>query len=289
MTGHTADLTSIAFSPTGTEVVTTSIDKTARIWDALSGLVLAQLDVAEQTNAAVFVPDGALVIVGSGNPGVAPASISHRQTVIRWDWRAEKITRSIDACDGGAVTSVAISPDGQRVAFSGSMLSRIWEWDGVLQRRVAVTEPQQVYVLGVSFTPDNRRLVSLSWDSSARIWDADTADLLLVISHKNLVGVAVSPSLDSSRIATSDGDSIYLWESRSTQELESAALVDADFAQPGSLSADVVGELVRDLTLSPVVRETALRLARRKADDPATLNDRAKQDPQAQRVGEGHP
>ncbi len=41
--GHTAPVTSVRFSPDGTEVVTASRDTTARIWDASTGALLVRL------------------------------------------------------------------------------------------------------------------------------------------------------------------------------------------------------------------------------------------------------
>ncbi|WP_439625012.1 protein kinase domain-containing protein [Gemmata sp.] len=59
---------------------------------------------------------------------------------------------------------------------------RGWEWRHLrsLLRRDVLTIPHsppggpEYSVAGVAYSPDGRRLVSTSWDGSARVWDADT-------------------------------------------------------------------------------------------------------------------
>src|SRR5262249_34746336 len=57
---------SAAFSPTGTRVVTTSADKTARVWDATTGkLLTSPLEHQDQVVSAAFSHDGACVVTAS--------------------------------------------------------------------------------------------------------------------------------------------------------------------------------------------------------------------------------
>jgi WD40 repeat protein len=64
--GHDGIVVSAAFSPDGSRIVTASVDKTARIWDAASAKEIAVLRGHDDTvNSAAFSPDGSRIVTAS--------------------------------------------------------------------------------------------------------------------------------------------------------------------------------------------------------------------------------
>jgi WD40 repeat protein len=81
-------------------------------------------------------------------------------------------------------------------------------------------------VVSATFSPDGKRIVTASWDNTARLWDADTGKQIgePLTGHTNFVlSAAFSP--DGKRIVTTSFDqTARLWEiSVNTQDLVSHA------------------------------------------------------------------
>src|SRR5256885_16621995 len=66
LTGHTAVIHSVTFSPDGQWILTTSEDQTAKLWDASSGReVLALTGHTGAVRSAAFSPDGRQIVTPS--------------------------------------------------------------------------------------------------------------------------------------------------------------------------------------------------------------------------------
>ena len=54
-----------SFSPDGAWVLTASLDRTAKLWDAASGKLITSLEHQNAVLRAVFSPDGAWILTAS--------------------------------------------------------------------------------------------------------------------------------------------------------------------------------------------------------------------------------
>ncbi|KAG2747110.1 WD40 repeat-like protein [Suillus brevipes Sb2] len=111
------------------------------------------------------------------------------------------------------VHSVAISPDGKRIAC-GLYDGTIHVWD--IETGEALYDPLQGHtrpVSSVAFSPDGRRIISGSWDKAVRVWDAKTGEALgsPLQGHTEWVrSVAISPD-GKCIVSGSDDKTVRVW------------------------------------------------------------------------------
>jgi len=117
----------------------------------------------------------------------------------------------------GPVLTVAFSPDGRRLA-SGSKTVKIW--DSATGKELLALKGHVDPVLSVAFSPDGRRLASGGFDKTVKIWDGTTGkELFSLKGHPGWVqGVAFSH--DGQRLASGSNDStVKIWDSTTGKEL----------------------------------------------------------------------
>jgi WD40 repeat protein len=98
------------------------------------------------------------------------------------------VWRELQVLEGhtGAVSSVAYSPDGRRIASgSGSGLesgdNTIRIWDAESGRELQTLTGHAGFVYSVAYSPDGRRIASGSGNYTIKIWDAESGRELLTL------------------------------------------------------------------------------------------------------------
>ena len=119
--------------------------------------------------------------------------------------------------DTAPVTSVAFSPDGERLA-SGSADDAITIWDAQTGHRTLTLKDHTGPVNLVAFSPDGKRLASGSLDKTIKIWDLQTGKKPLTLVDTASVGsVAFSP--DGKRLASGSMD-IKIWDTQTGRKIQ---------------------------------------------------------------------
>ncbi len=78
-TGHTGDISDIAFSPDGKTIVSGSADKTVRLWDAQTGKELQRIEAPAMVWSVAFSPDGHFIIMGINDGSVEIQEVKSTQ------------------------------------------------------------------------------------------------------------------------------------------------------------------------------------------------------------------
>jgi WD40 repeat protein len=117
------------------------------------------------------------------------------------------------------ITSVAVSPDGQRIV-TGSSDRTAKVWDAASGREVLTLKGHGDRVWSAAFSPDGQRIVTGSLDCTARVWDAASGKELLTLKGDNGPVLSVTISPDGQRIVTgSDDHRAKVWDAASGREV----------------------------------------------------------------------
>lgn len=304
---HHREVNDIAFSPDSMVIATAGTQKIA-LWDAVSGELLHVLDdkrlgervvfsrdqrylgaVGNHTivwtysdrrmcfelpepascNAMAFSPDGARVATG-GTDGAVHV------------WEIGSATELFSVPVEREVLALAFSPDGRRIAASTGYRytfhqtaktdPRVYLIDVEAGKRIGEL-PYRAHVVDLAFGPDGRRLLTASWDRSARVWDVEGLNQVGSISHDaGVTAVAFSPA--GGCIATASDGAAMIWNADTREKLaripdpmgatDSPTRTAVTFNHDGTLVATAMGSSGYIWTWRPedLVAEACRKLSR---------------------------
>jgi cytochrome c len=200
--GHTAPIAALAASPDGATLASASWDYTVRLWPLAGGAPRVLDGHTQNVNGVAFSPDSRTLVSVSYDQSIRiwPLSGSSAPTVITMPTplNAVAVGSNGEIVTGGAdgklyfltgagagtgeivagprpVISIAISPDGARVAaasIGGSVAMIDRKTRGLARTLVGPGLP----VWSVAFLPDGRTLLTGGADNIIRRWNAVTGD-----------------------------------------------------------------------------------------------------------------
>ena len=118
----------------------------------------------------------------------------------------------------GWINQIAYSPDGTHLAVASSI--GIWMYNTNTLAEVSLFTGHTGYVNSVVFSPDGKKLVSGGVDTTVRIWDVRSGQLLQTLEEHTGIVLSVAFSPDGKVFASSDtNNTIRLWDTHTFQTL----------------------------------------------------------------------
>ncbi|MEZ2250165.1 protein kinase, partial [Microcoleus sp.] len=151
LTGHSDLVHSVAISPDGQTLVSSSWNKTIKIWNLATGNLIRTLSGnSSPVNSVAISPDGQTLV-----------SSSWDKTIKIWNLATGNLIRTLSG-HSNDVSSVAISPDGQTLV-SSSWDKTIKIWNLATGNLIRTLSGNSSPVNSVAISPDGQTLVSSSW------------------------------------------------------------------------------------------------------------------------------
>ena len=202
------NVNSVSFSPGGR--ILAGGNPGVRLWDVRTGRVVAGFD--DNPKAGIrcvrFSPDGKIVAAAYDS-----SSSGNRGEVRMWKVATRRPAGVLRSPEG-AMSSLAIAPDGRTVATTCDS-AEVALWDMASRKIAASLRGHADRVTQVAFSADGKRLVSGSQDRQIRVWDVAARRTAALLSGLNGTVSTVAISGDGTTVAAGssiDGDTtVRLW------------------------------------------------------------------------------
>jgi WD40 repeat protein len=239
LTGHSGIIYSLAVCSSGKFIVSSSQDKTIKIWNLSTGHEIpSYMQHSDFVYSVAISQDGEILASGSAD-GVI---------II---WRTKKCFETLPKRyslfqHSGKVHSLAISSD-KKTLVSGGSDSKIKVWDLNLSKDIFTLLGHSECIWSVAISPDGKIFASGSGDNTIKIWHLNTGKLIhTLVGHLSAVNsVAFSP--DGKILASGSLDkTVKIWNLTSASLIQTLPSCEANvtsvaFSPDGNNLASATG------------------------------------------------
>ncbi|MEU3297503.1 hypothetical protein ABZ722_34905 [Streptomyces longwoodensis] len=211
LTGHSAWVSALTFSPNGQTLATASDDRTVRLWDPATGRTRRILaGHHDGIDSVAFSPDGSLLATASDDRTVRLWDVATGRSVRRWHTAGRGPGERGSNGHPDSMASVAFSPDGHTLATTSDGRTVSLREVATGRTRTTLTAPD--VTASVAFSQDGRTVATTSKQGTVRLWGTATGHLQLTLPEINAGGgpVAFSPDGHTFAIGSSVDGAVSL-------------------------------------------------------------------------------
>lgn len=290
---HQSYINSVAFSPDGKVIVSTSADYSVKFWETKTGRLLKTLNFDFEVRDAKFSPNGKYVAICGASPRVFVYDVNSGEIYATLQAKNEKEVNSIfwsnnsqnlfsagddkvvkrwNINDGkinqfyvghlDEITQIAVSDD-ERFLSSASSDKTVKIWDAT---SLKLLHTVSIHATSLTFSYDSKYLIVGSWDGTIKILDVSSAKIINVFKDEFAVrSVALNP-VSPIVASVSEGSSIRyadikLWDFVEGSELFTMSAFDVSvksicFSSDGKYlvwGGDLTGIKVLDIKSKKII------------------------------------
>jgi WD40 repeat protein len=178
--GHTAPISRLAFTPDSRYVVTSSIDKTVRVWDVSTSetVRVVRLWIGEDSDGAftgvAVSPDGKTLAVGGIHRVDGKRELGCIVFLI--DLATGKVEKALKG-HTDMIGALAFSSNGKLLASGGRDDGALILWNVATGKSEKVLKGHTAILKHINFSPDGERLLVCAEDSSCYLWSVSKGTL----------------------------------------------------------------------------------------------------------------